>query len=205
MKKLIFLLSVFVFLSCSVSEALTGPISIHGLKQGYNCQAYLNENRYQYLGNIMNDGVYKSQDGSMYITTFRNKGEILRIDVVGPGYATNRGIEVGMTIRDLMDAYGNIYPSEGFWKKHNREANAGMIYTIKNSPEYSRSYNHYCNVSFGYWTPPTDPAGQGDGREEVISFIINRYTGRIEMIHYEGSYHRRIDAIKFADEYGLLL
>jgi hypothetical protein len=79
------------------------------------------------------------------------KDRFHNIDVVGSGYATNKGIEVGMTIQDLTNAYGNIYPSEGFWEKHRNEEDAGMMSSVKDNPQYSRSYSHYYFVSFGHW------------------------------------------------------
>jgi len=204
LRNLIFLLSVFIFVFCSACEAMTGPISIHGFHRGKNYQTYLNDNGYEYIGNGIGDGLYRSRDGKIYVSTFRNEGQISYIDVVGSGYATNKGIEVGMTIQDLTNAYGNIYPSEGFWEKHRNEEDAGMMSNVKDNPQYSRSYSHYYFVSFGHWiATPTYWLG-GDGNEEWISFIINKYTGRIEMIHYDASCYRRIDPILFADKYGLL-
>ena len=130
---------------------MTGPISIHGFHRGKNYQTYLNDNGYEYIGNGIGDGLYRSRDGKIYVSTFRNEGQISYIDVVGSGYATNKGIEVGMTIQDLTNAYGNIYPSEGFWEKHRNEEDAGMMSNVKDNPQYSRSYSHYYFVSFGHW------------------------------------------------------
>ena len=166
-KMFIFSCSLFLILIQNFCFAYTEKISLDGMNRLTNIYDYLNSNKYHFSVRINLGDIYLSQDESVIVTTGKGLNSLISIDVLAPGHATNKGIEVGMNWNDMIYAYGPAYPLEGFWQNHRNEENCGLYYPVK-----SEYYSGYDIVNYESIVSSLLQGEDADG----IEFLINRKT-----------------------------
>ena len=176
-------------------ESYTDDIDIEGMNRFADIYQYLNSNDYHFSTKTRLGDIYVSRDEAVIVTTPKGFNGLLFIDVLKPRHATNRVIEVGMTLDDIIRAYGSVYPMEGFWQYHRNEENCGMIYPIK-----SKYYSGYDVVSYQEVISSLLQGESTDG----INFLIDRKTKKIVLIHYYASMHRQVDLDNYIQQYELV-
>ena len=160
-------------------EAYTDSIDIEGMNRFIDIYSYLNNHNYHFAIKTNNVDVYLSRDEAVIVTTPKGLNSLLFIDVLKPGHATNRGIEVGMTLNDIVYAYGSVYPMEELWQKHRNEENCGMIYPVKNA--------YYSGYDIVNYEGVVSSLLQGESTDG-IEFLINRSTKKIVLITFLSTY-----------------
>ncbi|MDY5214765.1 MAG: hypothetical protein SPH51_06130 [Megasphaera elsdenii] len=81
---------------------------------------YLNHNDYQLYHKDTNADAYIKNDNSLFMSIstdslggfWRKEGMLYTVIMMKPGYKTDKGIEVGMTLKQVKEAYGEIYASK---------------------------------------------------------------------------------------------
>ena len=112
LKKLFLLTSTLVFIgSASIAQAQTDDARVlGGLDSSTDIYKYLNtypfhiwklDHQYSF------HDTYISNDNCVIVDLYDNY--LSRIYILGSGYTTDKGIQVGMTAKDIEAAYGPIY------------------------------------------------------------------------------------------------
>ena len=143
---------------------------------------YLNANNFRFYNKDGWQDAYLKNDNSLFIllrnnTLQNNRRPIGLMDflvILRPGYATDKGIEVGMSMQKVIETYGPVY----------RLYNDEKIY--KNTPNTGL----YHNVSAHYDTPHGQKWVEGielsyrDVNDRVIQFFIDKDTKKVLFIVY---------------------
>lgn len=163
---------------------------IDGLNQDVDAENYINQYHFN-RWNDHNKNLYGSSDGEVviYINEYTNK--VFEVFLLGGDYSTDKGIKVGDSAQDVINAYGPVYPMSNYGEyDYSLEANAGRVHTYP--PKYYPNYAGY--IEYEYF----------DSRNSAIYFIINKYTQKIILIVYQGNRHGSYDGIWSAKSSGLL-
>ena len=86
------------------------------------------------------------------------------IFILGPGYKTDKGIEIGMTIDDIKHAYGPLYTYQTQPQDHTQ------TYGIYNDNRYSKKFFNYITIEY------VSPKNEG------LEFVIDKATGKISLL-----------------------
>lgn len=146
-----------------------------------NMWQYLNDNGFQfkpdrYRNNPGVDG-YMKNDHSMFISIINKDrfhllqpGQLVKVIILKPGVSTDKGIQVGSSVSDVINSYGKVYKiiEEDVYKN---EPNTGWY-----GPElYRGAYpNHVKYYLLCYQ----------DEQSHTIRFIINDSSKKVSAIEY---------------------
>ena len=182
------LLLLFVFsvslAQCAIAHTDDSGV-LGGLENNPDLYSYLNNYNYSLF---LADHRYGHHD--MYISA--DKSVIVSIGaapirpdifIVKPGYATNKGITVGMSRSDVEDAYGPL-----------------VEYSIYQTPiepygEISEGYDKYSGYYIGEYV---------GAHNSGLSFVFNKYTDKVVLIRYKYDRHGSTTVLNDVKEYTLL-
>lgn len=128
--------------------------------------------------------LYISEDKGVAVDLWNDR--LGQIFILGPGYKTDKDIEIGMTVNDIIYAYGPIYVSG----KEPRDYTE--TYGTYHDNSYSKKYRAYGVIE--YVSP----------RNEGINFVIDKTTGKIVLIMYQVNRHGNGGAMSYVERYHLL-
>lgn len=174
--------------SVGITQARTDDARVlGGLDRSVNIYTYLNTYPYKLLSSNpsgFHHDTYISKDNCIIIDVYANG--LGRIYIIGPGYSTNKGIKLGMTLTDIENAYGPIY-SNGK-KPNDYTATYGTYESVASygDSEFYKDFTGYAHVEY------VSPTNEG------LSFILNRHTGKIVMIVYTPSRHGNYNGLQAA-------
>ena len=185
----VFFLISFSFLNVSLCQAYTDDAGIIGgldkttpiydYLNTYNYRLYLSDHRYS------QHDMYINSDNAVLVSIWDDR--LGAIYILKPGYATDKGIEVGMTVNDIEYAYGKIYTNYNYMQ-YDR---TGEYY---NTPEndYYKNYTGYDYIEY----VTKDNSG--------LSFVINKKIGKNVLIRYQSDRHGNTAVLADVKEYNLL-
>lgn len=148
----------------------------------YNYHLYKSDHKYS------QHDMYLSSDNAVLISIWNDR--LSAIYILKPGYATDKGIAVGMTINDIEYAYGKIYSGQNSYQY--QEYNKAGIYHKNIGNAYYENYAGYDYVEY----VTADNSG--------LSFVINTRTGKVALIRYQGNRHGNTTVLEDIKQYGLL-
>lgn len=158
-----------------------------GISRETNIYTYLNTYPYSLWKSnhqYSNNDLYLSKDHCVAVDLW---DDVLgQIFLLGPGYATDKGIEVGMEIKDIVRAYGPFY-ADGKEPKDRT-----LTFGIYHDNQYSKKYRAY---SFIEYVAP---------KNEGINFVLDKKTNKIILIMYQANRHGNGNVMEYVDYYKLL-
>ena len=190
-RKLVLTISALM-LTTTTTFAYTDDTSIiGGLDRDTDAYSYLNMYNY-HLYRTNDKYLYGSVDNQVIIR-ISDRGNITDIFILGGDYATNKGVKVGDTVQDIINAYGPAYDSTNpqNWHK-SEEANTGEI--IKYDSPWAQKKGISGYIEFEY----------KDYRNSGLSFIVNKYTQKVVLIRYNSDRHGSSQGVPAASYYCLI-
>lgn len=159
-----------------VLGGLENNTDIYGYLNNYNYSLMLADHRYS------RHDMYISSDKAVIVSLWGNRLQP-DIYIIKPGYATNKGITVGMSRSDVEAAYGPL-----------------VEYSIYQTPvepygEISEGYDKYTGYYIGEYVG-THNSG--------LSFVFNRYTDKVVLIRYQYDRHGNTTVLNDVKQYTLL-
>lgn len=159
-----------------VLGGLENNADIYGYLNNYNYSLFLADHRYGH------HDMYISADKSVIVSIW---GGPTRPDIfiVKPGYATNKGITVGMSRSNVEAAYGPL-----------------VEYSIYQTPvepygEISKGYDKYSGYYIGEYV---------GAHNSGLSFVFNKYTDKVVLIRYQQNRHGNSGVMSDVEKYTLL-
>lgn len=159
-----------------VLGGLENNSDIYGYLNNYNYSLMLADHRYSH------HDMYISSDKAVIVSLWGNR---LQPDIYikNPGYATNKGITVGMSRSDVEATYGPLL--------------ADSIYQTPSEP--------YGNISKGYDNYSGYYVGEYVGAHNSgLSFVFNKYTDKVVLIRYQQNRHGNSGVMSDVKTYNLL-
>lgn len=149
---------------------------LYGYLNHYNYSLFLADHRYGH------HDMYISADKSV-IVSIGNSPIRPDIFIVKPGYATNKGITVGMSRSDVEATYGPL-----------------VEYSIYQTPiepygELSEGYDKYSGYYIGEYV---------GAHNSGLSFVFNKYTDKVVLIRYQYDRHGNTTVLNDVKQYTLL-
>lgn len=184
-------ITALTFFGSNIAQARTDDARVlGGIDWNTDIFTYLNtypynlwQSNHEFAPSSYND-LYLSEDKCVAVDLWND--HLGQIFILGPGYKTDKGIEVGMTANDVENAYGPIY----FPKDEPKD------YTSTYGVYYDNSHSmHYRGYGFIEYVSP---------RNEGINFVINKKTKRIVLIMYQANRHGNGGVMSYIQIYNLL-
>lgn len=171
-----------------VARALTDDTGvIDGLNQDVDAYSYLNTYNY-HLWKSSSRFLYASEDNQVLIAV-STQMKLRNIFILGGGYKTDKGIQVGDSMDEVLKIYGPVYDDYHMWSY----ANTGAIINYYDNDYYRKAgYSGYLEVYYR------------DLRNSAIYFIINRYTKKVALIMYQADMHGASHGVPTVAYYDLL-
>ena len=164
-----------------------------GVDRTTDIYSYLNANKYQLWSSKPSSqhDMYINVDSSVIVDIWND--HLGHIYIMKPGYATDKGIEVGMTLNDLIYAYGTIYDSgnRNSVMQYSKDDRSGESFAVPDN-DYYKNYSGYYYVEY----VARDNSG--------LSFVLNKATKRIALIRYQSSRRGNTKVIEDVKRYNLL-
>lgn len=190
-KFLICLAMTISTLGLYVAQARTDDARVlGGINRNTDIFTYLNtypyslwQSNHKYAPSVYND-LYLSQDKCVAVDLWNDR--LGQIFILGPGYKTDKGIEVGMTVNDIEYAYGPIYMASKAPRDYTK------TYGTYNDNRYLKKYHDYGVIEY------VSPQNEG------LNFVINKKTKKIVLIMYQTNRHGNGTAMSYVDHYKLL-
>ncbi|WP_314097084.1 hypothetical protein [uncultured Veillonella sp.] len=149
---------------------------LYSYLNNYNYSLFLADHRYGH------HDMYISADKSVIVSIW---DEPIRPDIfiIRPGYATNKGITVGMSRIDVEATYGPLVEYS--------------IYQTPSEPygEISEGYDKYSGYYIGEYV---------GAHNSGLSFVFNKYTDKVVLIRYKYDRHGSTTVLNDVKEYTLL-
>lgn len=159
-----------------VLGGLENNSDLYGYLNDYNYSLFLADHRYGH------HDMYISADKSVIVSIWNGP---IRPDIfiVKPGYATNKGITIGMSRSDVEAAYGPL-----------------VEYSIYQTPvepygELSEGYDKYSGYYIGEYVGEHNSG---------LSFVFNKYTDKVVLIRYQYDRHGNTTVLNDVKQYTLL-
>lgn len=149
---------------------------LYSYLNNYNYSLFLADHRYGH------HDMYISADKSVIVSIWDAP---IRPDIfiIKPGYATNKGITVGMSRSDVEATYGPLVEYS--------------IYQTPSEPygEISEGYDKYSGYYIGEYV---------GAHNSELSFVFNKYTDKVVLIRYKYDRHGSTTVLNDVKEYTLL-
>lgn len=149
---------------------------LYSYLNNYNYSLFLADHRYGH------HDMYISADKSVIVSIWDAP---IRPDIfiIKPGYATNKGITVGMSRSDVEATYGPLVEYS--------------IYQTPSEPydEISEGYDKYSGYYIGEYV---------GAHNSGLSFVFNKYTDKVVLIRYKYDRHGSTTVLNDVKEYTLL-
>lgn len=133
--------------------------------------------------------MYISADDAVIVDMWN--GHVSNIYICKPGYKTNKGIEVGMSLTDVAMKYGPYDLSKNISYELEKNNSVGRIMTLP-SDYAGGNYAGYMEVVY--------VSAQNGG----LSFVIDKYTRIVKLIRYKRNRKGSTWALHDIKEYNLL-
>lgn len=159
-----------------VLGGLENNSDIYGYLNNYNYSLMLADHRYGH------HDMYISADKSVIVSIW---GGPTRPDIfiVKPGYATNKGITVGMSRSDVEAEYGPLVEYSSYQTP------------LEPYGEISKGYDKYSGYYIGEYV---------GAHNSGLSFVFNKYTDKVVLIRYQQSRHGNSGVMSDVEKYTLL-
>ena len=159
-----------------VLGSLENNPDIYGYLNNYNYSLMLADHRYSH------HDMYISADNAVIVSLWGNRLQP-DIYIIKPGYATNKGITVGMSRSDVEAAYGPL-----------------LKYSIYQTPtepygEISEGYDKYKGYYIGEYV---------GAHNSGLSFVFYKYTDTVVLIRYQQNRHGNSRVMSDVERYNLL-
>lgn len=160
-----------------VLGGLENNSDIYGYLNNYNYSLMLADHRYS------RHDMYISSDKAVIVSLWGGNRLQPDIYIIKPGYATNKGITVGMSRSDVEDTYGPL-----------------VTYSIYQNPvepygEIEKGYGNYSGYYVGEYV---------GAHNSGLSFVFNKYTNKVVLIRYQQNRHGNSRVMSDVDSYHLL-
>lgn len=148
---------------------------LDGLSTETDLYEYLSDNDYSIW---MSDhryskhDMYINDDDSVIIDTWEDT--LGHVFLLKPGYTTDKGIAVGMSMQDIANAYGQY---DEMWG---------------NDTDYYKDYSGYITLEYV------------SASNEGLSFVLNKYTNEIVLIRYQANRHGNTLVMADVKKYNML-
>lgn len=181
-------------LNITLCQAYTDNAAVlSGVDKSTDIYSYLNDNKYR---------LWKSNPSSQHDMYINGDSSVIadiwsdhlgHIYILKAGYATDKGIEVGMTLNDLIYAYGTVYDSanRNSFMQYSKDDRSGQSFAVPKN-DYYKNYGGYYYVEY----VTRDNSG--------LSFVLNNATKRIVLIRYQSSRRGNTNVIEDVKRYNLL-
>ncbi|MCQ5209250.1 MULTISPECIES: hypothetical protein [Bacillota] len=194
LKGLICLATVLFAFNLNTTQAQTDDARVlGGISRSTDIFTYLNtypyklwQSDHRFAPDIYND-LYLSEDKCVAVDLWNDS--LGQIFLLGPGYKTDKGIEVGMTMNDVEYAYGPIYDSSKAPRDYTQRYG---IYTDYGNDGYYKKYRAYGVIEY------VSPNNEG------LNFVIDKKTKKIVLIMYQANRHGNGTAMSYVKLYNLL-
>lgn len=188
------LAAVLLTLNLNTAQAQTDNARVlGGISRATDIFTYLNtypyklwQSNHKFAPSSYND-LYLSEDKGVAVDLWNDR--LGQIFLLGPGYKTDKGIEVGMTVNDVEYAYGPIYVSSKAPRDYTQRYG---IYTDYGNDGYYKKYRAYGVIEY------VSPNNEG------LNFVIDKKTKKIVLIMYQANRHGNSPAMSYVKLYNLL-
>ena len=159
-----------------VLGGLENSHDIYGYLNNYNYSLMLADHRYSH------HDMYISADNAVIVSLWGNRLQP-DIYIIKSGYATNKGITVGMSRSTVEAAYGPLVEYS--------------IYQTPSEPygELSEGYDKYSGYYIGEYV---------GAHNSGLSFVFNKYTDKVVLIRYQYDRHGNTTVLNDVKQYTLL-
>lgn len=152
-----------------VLAGLESNPDIYGYLNMYHYSLFLADYRYGH------HDMYISADKAVIVSLW---GDRLQPDIfiVKPGYATNKGITLGMDRSDVERVYGPLFEDDEWGRP------------AEPYGDFYRGFDNYSGYYYGEYVGPNNTG---------LSFVFNQYTNKVVLIRYQ--YSRRSNSHVMSD------
>ncbi len=159
-----------------VLGGLENNSDIYGYLNNYNYSLMLADHRYS------RHDMYISSDKAVIVSLWGNRLQP-DIYIIKPGYATNKGITVGMSRSDVEAAYGPLVEYSSYQTP------------LEPYGEISKGYDKYSGYYIGEYV---------GAHNSGLSFVFNKYTDKVVLIRYQQNRHGNSSVMSDVEKYTLL-
>lgn len=143
---------------------------------------YFNHNDYQLYHKDTNADAYIKNDNSLFMSIstdslggfWRKEGMLYTVIMMKPGYKTDKGIEVGMNLKQVKEAYGEIYASKQI-NIYKNNPNTGYylegVYNFKTKYGDQEKFKYYMISYF-------------DRNHHWVEFLVDKSSKKVRAIGY---------------------
>lgn len=126
--------------------------------------------------------MYISSDKAVIVSLWGNRLQP-DIYIIKPGYATNKGITVGMSRSDVEAEYGPLVEYSSYQTP------------LEPYGEISKGYDKYSGYYIGEYV---------GAHNSGLSFVFNKYTDKVVLIRYQQNRHGNSSVMSDVEKYTLL-
>ena len=159
-----------------VLGGLENNSDIYGYLNNYNYSLMLADHRYS------RHDMYISSDKAVIVSLWGNRLQP-DIYIIKPGYATNKGITVGMSRSDVEAEYGPLVEQSSYQTP------------LEPYGEISKGYDKYSGYYIGEYV---------GAHNSGLSFVFNKYTDKVVLIRYQQNRHGNSSVMSDVEKYTLL-
>lgn len=159
-----------------VLGGLENNSDIYGYLNNYNYSLMLADHRYS------RHDIYISSDKAVIVSLWGNRLQP-DIYIIKPGYATNKGITVGMSRSDVEAEYGPLVEYSSYQTP------------LEPYGEISKGYDKYSGYYIGEYV---------GAHNSGLSFVFNKYTDKVVLIRYQQNRHGNSSVMSDVEKYTLL-
>jgi putative lipoprotein len=159
-----------------VLGGLENNSDIYGYLNNYNYSLMLADHRYS------RHDMYISSDKAVIVSLWGNRLQP-DIYIIKPGYATNKGITVGMSRSDVEAEYGPLVEYSSYQTP------------LEPYGEISKGYDKYSGYYIGEYV---------GAHNSGLSFVFNKYTDKVVLIRYQQNRHGNSSVMSDVEKYTLL-
>lgn len=159
-----------------VLGGLENNSDIYGYLNNYNYSLMLADHRYS------RHDMYISSDKAVIVSLWSNRLQP-DIYIIKPGYATNKGITVGMSRSDVEAEYGPLVEYSSYQTP------------LEPYGEISKGYDKYSGYYIGEYVGAYNSG---------LSFVFNKYTDKVALIRYQQNRHGNSGVMSDVEKYTLL-
>lgn len=179
---------VFSVFGLNVAQARTDNARVlGGISRDIDIFNYLNTYSYHIWKSnhkYSSNDLYISKDKCVAVNLWNDL--LGQVFLMAPGYTTDKGIAVGMTVNDIAYAYGPIYDYDNEPRDYKKTYG-----TYKKNHNY-KNYRGYGAIEY--------VSDQNEG----LNFVIDKKTNKIVLIMYQANRHGDGDVLAYVDSLKLL-
>ena len=189
MKSFVSKLLLLSFFSASLAQSVIAHTDdsgvVGGLENNSDIYGYLNNYNYSLMladHRYSRHDMYISSDKAVIVSLWGNRLQP-DIYIIKPGYATNKGITVGMSRSDVEAEYGPLVEYSSYQTP------------LEPYGEISKGYDKYSGYYIGEYV---------GAHNSGLSFVFNKYTDKVVLIRYQQNRHGNSSVMSDVEKYTLL-